>query len=350
MLGWKGGWSLIWWKNSVIFVTPYSHWPNKWSMGTYTFKMIQQLEKVNVSCSVLEVKATWVWYFKRLILPIFDSWSLLWCKETIIYVQYTFFINFIFLLPFLFLSRKKVVIQIHEYWEFLPLKRIVKYIDLLYCRVADAIVVQNNDQYKTLKWYGFKNVYLLHMPVDANTVEWNIFDHEKINILMHGWIIRKKWYEVWIRALSLLPEKYTMTLLWGIWDSWYFKELLSIIQELWLKHRISVIDKALPDAEYEDLIKQADIIIYPYIVSTASAALADWALKFEKPFLTSDIDSFIDYIWWECVFKEWDYKDLSNKILNLNLGNAKKISIELKTKYNWNKVWQKLLEIFHSLN
>jgi hypothetical protein len=40
---------------------------------------------------------------------------------------------------------------------------------------------------------------------------------------------------------------------------------------------------------------------------------------------------------------------LSNKILNLNLEDAKKISIELKTKYSWEKVWQKLLEIFHSL-
>jgi hypothetical protein len=36
-----------------------------------------------------------------------------------------------------------------------------------------------------------------------------------------------------------------------------------------------MIDKALPDTEYEAFIKQADIIIYPYIVSTASAALAD---------------------------------------------------------------------------
>lgn len=344
-------------QQGVIFITQDSNW-TKWAIDKYAFQMIRELQAINISCSVLPV--IWKWgvlrmFLEHLLLPLFTSWKLFFCKEKIIYLHYDFFANFIFLLPFLFISKllfgKKVIVQIHEYWENLPYKYIIKIVDLSYCLVANKIIIHNNEQFKTLKNYGFNNLEFLHMPVDNYLVIWdNLRDKEKINILMHGAIIRKKWYETWLKALTLLPEKFTLTLIWWVWDSEYFHELLNIVKKSKLEKRVMIIDRFLPENEYEDFIKAADIIIYPYLISTASAALAEWALKFEKPFLTSNLDSFTDYIWTsDYSFQTWDYKDLSKKLLNINLEKALQLSIELKQKYNWNKVGWKLLNIFNSL-
>lgn len=339
----------------LIFVTPWSDDENRASMDKYAFQMLTELEKKSIFCSVLPVKVNGCSYVTRIFSPLFTSRTLLFCKEKIIYIHYAFFINFIFLLPFLFfakiLFKKRIILQIHEFREFLPVKNIVKYIDLLYCKVENVIIVHNNEQFDILKKIGFKQVYLLHMPVEPiNTIDQNTKKNNNIQILMHWGIIRKKWYEVGIKALSLLPKHYTMVIVWWSWDKLYFWELTSLIEQLWLFNRIDIIDKYLPEFEYERYIKESDILFYPYLISTASAALAEGALKFWKPFLTSDIESFITYLWTDKYsFISWDYKGLSQKTLTLNLKDASDFANLIKQKYSWEKVWPYLEDVINKL-
>jgi glycosyltransferase involved in cell wall biosynthesis len=270
--------------------------------------------------------------------------------EKYIYVNYAFFLNFIFLLPFLLFSRKKIIIQIHEYWKYLPFTPVVRFFDLLYCRIADAIVVHNIEQYGELHNLWFSNVHLLQMPIDDYVVEQKI-KIPLVHLLMHGGIIRKKWFDIGIRVMELLPDSYHLTIVWWIWDATYFMELQKSIHQLQLTSKITIIAEALPDDEYEQYIKKSDIILYPYRQWTASAALADGALKFEKAFITSDIQLFRGYLG-----NEYDYyfnldslTSLRDQILSLDRNKAEEFSRTLKKQYSWNKVWKYLYTVFQQL-
>ncbi len=189
------------------------------------------------------------------------------------------------------------------------------------------------------------------MPIDDIIVKSAIKETpNSINILMHGAIIRKKWYETWIQAINLLPDKYMLTIVGGIGPVDYLEELRQSIKDLKLETRVTIVSRFLPDTEYQKYIQDADIIVYPYLISTASAALAEWALKFEKPFLTSDLDSFIDYLGTQKYsFKVGDPESLAEKILQLDIEQASQFSLSLKEQYSWSKVWKKLLKIFITL-
>ena len=337
--------------SSIIFVTPYSHGPNKGSMGTYAYKMIQELEKQNIYSRVLMVRATNIGYLWRLLYPILDSWTLLKWNDKYIYVHYAFFLNFIFLLPFLFFSRKKVIIQIHEYWKYLPFSRIIRIFDLLYCKLADAIVVHNVEQFRELQELWFWNIHLLQMPID----EYNITEYphklETIELLMHGGIIRKKWFDIGIKVMSILPDNYHLTIVWWIWDAIYFRELQEIIQVMNLSSKITIIPEALPDQEYEKYIQGADILLYPYRHGTASAALADGALKFEKVFIASDIQLFRDYLGvdYHYYFDIGSLVSLRDQIMKADRVEIRRFSQDLKDQYSWSKVWAFLSNILHQL-
>ena len=285
----------------------------------------------------------------------FTSWKLLYGAEKIIYVHYIAYQHYIFLLPFLWFAKvilhKKIVIQIHEYWKYLPYQNFAKAIDLLYTRVADRIIVHNNDQFSTLSDLGYKNIDIMYLPVENFIVDKKIpRKSNEICILMNWFILRKKWYDIGIRALSLLPETYSMKLIGSVLDKKYFQEILNLIKSLHLENRIEVIGKFVPDIEIENYINESDILLYPYIISTASAALTEWALKYEKPFLTSNLESFVDYLWTDKYsFISWDAVDLTKKILEINIGNAIRTSIEYKAKYSWKKRGQELLNIFSTL-
>lgn len=341
----------------VRFITQDSKW-EKWAIDKYAHQMMRELRRVNIPCSVSPV--IWGWsfvkmLFEHLFMPLVTGWKLLFCKEKIIYLHYDFFAILITYIPFLWCARflfwKKIIVQVHEYWENQPYKKIVKIVDLAYCSLAHIIIVHNTEQLQVLKSQGFKNIEFLPMPIDDYVVQPSPDNkQEVISILMHGAIIRKKWYEIWIQALWLLPAWYHLTLVGGIGHMDYYKELIQNIKSLHLENRITIINRFLPDEEYLQYIKAADIIIYPYLISTASAALSEGALKFEKPFLTSNLDSFVDYLGTEeYSFMVGDPISLAEKIRQLDMTKATQFSIVLKETYNWNKVWIKLSNIFTNL-
>jgi glycosyltransferase involved in cell wall biosynthesis len=220
----------------------------------------------------------------------------------------------------------------------------------LYCRIADAIIVHNTEQYQELQQLWFHNVHLLQMPVDDCIVvqpkQSNI-----IELLMHGGIIRKKWFDIGIEVMKLLPDSYHLTIVWWIWDADYFLELQEIIQKYDLTSHITIIAEALPDNEYEQYIKKSDIILYPYRQWTASAALADGAIKFEKPFITSDIQLFRSYLWdkYRHYFDINTLTSLRDQIVSMDMEVVRGFSRELKQQYSWNKVWVFLTAILHKL-
>ena len=181
-------------------VTPWSFLEERASMEKYAFQLATELGKNNISYSILPVRVN-AHYLFRIFLPLFTSWRVIFWKENTIIIQYAFFINFPFLFPFLriakYLCAKKIILEIHEHWDYLSIpkwmKPIVKFIDLAYCKIADATIVHNKIEYEVLKTFNIPNLYLWYHPIDDYPVSQKKYVlPQKISILMHWWIIRKK--------------------------------------------------------------------------------------------------------------------------------------------------------------
>lgn len=135
-----------------------------------------------------------------------------------------------------------------------------------------------------------------------------------------------------------------------IWDKKYYQELIELVEKLWLNTRVTIIWKYVIEEEYWNIIRKSSIIIYPYLINTGSGAFAEGAMRFEKPFLTSDIDAMVDYIETkEFTFRTKDAVDLARKVQEFDQEKSIAQAAILKKKYSWNNMGIKYYELLNQL-
>jgi len=163
------------------------------------------------------------------------------------------------------------------------------------------------------------------------------------NLLFIGSFSAHKDIPTLIKAFSLLPSKYTLTLAGQ--KTLYFPVIQEQINSLpsSIKKRIKIIFN-FPNSYLSSLLDNCSILISPSLQESFGLVLIE-ALARGKPVIAADIPASVEIVTKTqggLIFKAGDANDLKNKILSTKLLNYS--STYLLNYYTWDKIGEKLCQ------
>lgn len=174
----------------------------------------------------------------------------------------------------------------------------------------------------------------------------NLLNYSSTNLLFIGSFSAHKDIPTLIKAFSLLPPKYTLTLAGQ--KTLYFPVIKKQINSLPLsiKKRINIIFN-FSNNYLSTLLDNCSILISPSLQESFGLVLIE-ALARGKPVIAADIPASIEIITKTrggLIFKAKNAIDLKNKILSINLLNYS--TNYLLNHYTWDKIGEKLCQKLH---
>ncbi len=174
----------------------------------------------------------------------------------------------------------------------------------------------------------------------------NLQSYSSTNLLFIGSFSAHKDIPTLIKAFSLLPPTYTLTLAGQ--KTLYFPVIQKQIKSLPLsiKKRIKLIT-SFPDRSLSTLLDNCSILISPSLQESFGLVLIE-ALARGKPVIAADIPASVEIVTKTqggLIFKAGDANDLKNKILSTKLLNYS--STYLLNYYTWDKIGEKLCQKLH---
>ncbi len=116
-------------------------------------------------------------------------------------------------------------------------------------------------------------------------------------VLLPGLIRRHKGQSVFLKAIEKLGasriDDISFIMAGEVWES--TSELDSLAQQLIRSSSLRVIDRYLPDEEFESLLAACDLVVLPYLES-AQSAIAAYAMSLGKPLLASGLPGLRDQL------------------------------------------------------
>ncbi len=149
---------------------------------------------------------------------------------------------------------------------------------------------------------------------------------EKDKLLLFFWHIRPyKWLKVLLNTLSSLIKNdatYRLIIAWSCREN--RNEYDRLIRELKLENHITRIDWFLSNEKVAQVFSASDILVLPYSHFDAQSGVVALGFGYEIPMIVSDL-------WWlravidddTYFFPVWNIVALEQKILNINLHDAK---------------------------
>ncbi|MDD3998810.1 MAG: glycosyltransferase family 4 protein [Candidatus Shapirobacteria bacterium] len=174
----------------------------------------------------------------------------------------------------------------------------------------------------------------------------NLLNYSSTNLLFIGSFSAHKDIPTLIKAFSLLPPSYTLTLAGQ--KTLYFPVIQKQIDSLPLsiKNRIKIIFN-FPNNYLSTLLDNSSLLISPSLQESFGLVLIE-ALARGKPVIAADIPASIEIITKTqsgLIFKAGNAIDLKNKILSIKLLNYS--STYLLNHFTWDKIGEKLCQKLH---
>jgi glycosyltransferase involved in cell wall biosynthesis len=183
----------------------------------------------------------------------------------------------------------RIVIEFHEVLDpgelkILPVRAYVGLLGPLLIKLADAFVVHSDhDRVLLEERYGIHtrpitkihhgpyDQYVARQPGEANRVA----PASACNLLYFGVIRPYKGLEDLIRAFDAIPEdrieNYWLTIVGETWEGWTLPG--ELIARSRYRQRITFVNRYVPDAEVAAFFNGADVVVLPYLRSSASGPL-----------------------------------------------------------------------------
>ncbi len=205
-------------------------------------------------------------------------------------------------------TRSKLLLEMHEVVD--PFEETIMPIRL-YSRVAGKLVMRSADAFtvhstavkgQVVQTYGITKEKIFVKPFGVYGDYYQDYDKglarkeleitENLVLLCFGSIRKYKGISVLVKAFSDLPESIansTRLLIAG--EDWADdNELLTLIESSPYRHRIEVHPQLVPEEMIPVYFSAADIVVLPYL-RTAGSGVANIAMAYGKPIITSELDT-----------------------------------------------------------
>ena len=254
------------------------------------------------------------------------------CEEKVNIILFQFSSLFFKVKPFFNLIKKlkdkniKMLITFHSFNEVLiqKMKEVLNFFDVL--------IVHKKEDAEYLKLMGFKRINLIpHGIKKINKKEMcfcNIktqrFFLKKYPIIgSFGFLLPHKNIKSIIKAINLLKIKYKDILYLGLHSFYnspyslnYYADIYKYIKSNNLQNNIHIITDFLKEEVILSILKQCDILIFPYAnISESVSGAIRFAILSEKPIITTNIDIF---------------SDVKNYVYQIRNSNEKTIAIAIE--------------------
>jgi len=312
------------------------------------------------------------------ILPYVKSYDVIHIQmEPRMFGKYIFGFQFIPILLYLKLLKKKIILthhsvydekEIREYIENEIFKKslIGKVIALLYPEyvkmsmkllslLADKNITLSLTEYKNLRKIAKseKIIYIPHGFKPSKIKNKKL--KKKINLLLFGFIRPEKGYELAIESMKYLPNNFRLIIagsiqLYNPRAKNYFKFLIEKVKEVKkLGKDIILINKFFNEKEKEKIINNSDIILIPYKIIAVSGVMND-AINFAKPVvatvLKEDIEKF-----GIGKFSNRNPIEFANKIIEIskNYEKYRERLIRIRKNFFISKITKEIIKLYFSL-
>jgi glycosyltransferase involved in cell wall biosynthesis len=235
------------------------------------------------------------------------------------------------------------------------LDKIIRFLDTLYCYLADHIFVLS----KGVKDYVESHGLLKSHPCTVigfgvyHTNE--VFKHDEeffisnpISFVFFGKILPYKGLDILYKALEILEE-----------EKYNFKCFIvgegSLDEHFFTLPQVEVLNKWVSDSELEDILRKAHFAIFPYHHCTQSGALST-AISNALPIVVSNLPPFIETVRgndFGYVLEKNDSNSIVNMLKYLNSQRSdlflfhKNLLIFNETNSSWSEVCERMMRVLH---
>lgn len=351
----------------------------KWkSLGfKYSHSLVNGLKGLGLDLDVIE------WDYEsselyKIFAPFLNIKKLIKCFKSydIVHVQYIFGLFHLFFLPVVsaikFLTKGKLVLTLHEHYYYKDMNPIFSKLGnlhrRLFCNFADMIIVHSNSEKQLLPSPNLrKKSVKIPLGVEYNENDLDQLEREENSILLAGRITRHKGQAIAINAMGKIAKVRPDVKLYIVgsdehisgWirDKSYLPKLKNLVHLKGLKNNVVFNNDFLNDDAFLGYFKKCTISVLPYPKETTSSGILADVFSNGIPTVMTDAPVFREHTKNKAVyFKEGDYDELADKVLNL-LGNREKreeMSREFKKlseEYSWENVAKKHFEVYtHALH
>lgn len=288
----------------------------------------------------------------------------------VVHIQYVLGEQMFFFLPLLFvlscfksIKKAKIIITSHEDHTNLKLKWLFLMFHDVFYSCADEIWVHTKFHRNILSKRIQKKTRVIPFGIVAfnNEVSFSktSFSNKPKNntILLAGFINPWKGHDIAINAVNIIRKKIPnikLILVGKAHNKKYTLYIQNLIKNLNLEYNIILKTGFIPQKEFEKLFKESRILLIPYRRTTMSAVASD-TISYAKPAIFSDIPALKEFTENKAeYFKNGDYKDLAEKIINLLKNQKKQKDIEdtfkvIRTEKSWKNTAKKHYEMYQEL-
>ena len=227
---------------------------------------------------------------------------------------------------------------------------------------AQAIVVSSKLEYEDALEFGIskEKIHIIPMGIEVEEIKKEKNNSEQLQILFVGRIARVRRVELLIKAASKLTIPFHLTIAGGeaktssVTRGGYLEELKLLTNQLNLNSKITFTGKQT-STELKTLYNSSNIFVYPSLYENFGQPLIE-AAAHGLPLISTSVGVARDIIidgetGYHVTGKTEEIKDRieSLKDPDLRLEMGRKIQTVVKNKFDWKKIMDQYMSLYHSL-
>jgi glycosyltransferase involved in cell wall biosynthesis len=184
-----------------------------------------------------------------------------------------------------------ICINVFEHEDNRLKKSVTKFI----LKKVDSAIVHSEQEKRSLLKLNPKATVKKHLlplfEYDSSTV----FRRDKnLHLLFFGFVRPYKGLDVLLNAIGILKEyDISLEIVGEFWNG--KNEYITLIKELGISSKVTIVDTYVPDNEMSQYFSRADLVVLPYRKSITSGVIAT-AYGFKKPVLATNVGGFYEVI------------------------------------------------------
>ncbi len=169
-------------------------------------------------------------------------------------------------------------------------------------RKADFIIVHSEQEKCALLELNPKASVKKHLlPLFGYDSSVTFMRDKKLHLLFFGFVRPYKGLDTLLNAIGILGDyDISLEIVGEFWND--KNEYITLIKDLGISSKVTIVDKYVPDNEMSQYFSRADLIVLPYRKTITSGVIAT-AYGFKKPVLATDVGGFYEVIQDGCTGK-----------------------------------------------
>ncbi len=199
--------------------------------------------------------------------------------------------------------------------------------------------------------HGEFSEMIASFPEAPGSVNPELIDSEKINLLFFGQIKKVKGLGLLLEALQQIDGRFQLVIAGKNRDD-HLENYSAILRELLLKGKAKILNRHISDTERDYLFRHCDVVVLPYLRIYQSGVLL-LAMSYGKAIIASDVPPFREIIRHGengLLFQSGNVQALAHVISQLpgisldELGKAARI--EALQRFSWKRIGQMYIHLF----